>query len=215
MPTQYQKDCPYCLARSAGFQVKFQWSSRKGSDRGYILGICGVCNNGVVTSLRNASGSALTSYAGGSYDFPHGNDRVVESYPSVEHSAPADCPPSVERFYIQGFTNLRGQNWDAAGAMFRKSLDVATKIISPDEKGKTLFVRINSLVDRGLLTSAIGDWSHELRIDGNEAVHDEEPETEEDAVAMQKFAEAILRYAFTLPSLVAQNRAKREDESSD
>jgi hypothetical protein len=106
--------------------------------------------------------------------------------------------------------NLQAQRWDAAGAMFRKTLDTATKRMSDEFKSITLYARINKLVSEGLLTEAMGDWSHEIRLDGNDAVHDEEPETEDDARSTQRFTEAFLRYAFTLPALVASSRAKRE-----
>ena len=94
--------------------------------------------------------------------------------------------------------------------MFRKSLDVSTKIVSPSDKDLTLFKRINKLVEAGLLTTAMGDWSHEIRLDGNDAVHDEEPETEADAKACRRFTEAFLTYAFSLPALVQESRAKRD-----
>ncbi|MXO96709.1 DUF4145 domain-containing protein [Erythrobacter aquimaris] len=125
---------------------------------------------------------------------------------------PEDLPPNIERFYLQGLENLAGQRWDAAGAMFRKTLDVATKLLDPENKKKNLFRRIEGLVASGLLTEAMGEWSHEIRLDGNDAVHDEEPETQEDGVAIQKFTEAFVRYSFSLPSLVAQNRAKRIEQ---
>jgi len=94
--------------------------------------------------------------------------------------------------------------------MFRKTLDVATKIIAPSEKNLTLYKRIEKLVSDNLLTEAMGAWSHEIRIDGNDAVHDEDPETEDDAGALQKFCEAFLTYAFSLPSMVLRNREKRD-----
>lgn len=105
--------------------------------------------------------------------------------------------------------------WDAAGAMFRKSLDVGTKILAPDKRTKNLYSRITELVDEGRLTSAIGAWSHEIRLDGNDAVHDEEPETEHDANVMQRFTEALLIYSFTLPAMVEANRAKRNPPAND
>jgi hypothetical protein len=73
-----------------------------------------------------------------------------------------------------------------------------------------LFKRINKMVAAGQLTPAMGDWSHEIRLEGNDAVHDDEPETEDDARAAQKFAEAFLTYVYTLPEMVRANRAKRE-----
>jgi hypothetical protein len=93
--------------------------------------------------------------------------------------------------------------------MFRKALDVGTKILDPSSKNLTLFKRIDDLSDKGLITEAMRDWSHEIRLDGNDAVHDEQPETPADAAAMQKFTEAFLTYAFSLPTMVAENRAKR------
>jgi hypothetical protein len=55
----------------------------------------------------------------------------------------------------------------------------------------------------------MGDWSHEVRLDGNEAVHGEDPETGQDAETLQRFVEAFLTYSFTLPEMVKENRAKR------
>lgn len=161
-------------------------------------------------TIRNLRGMPVKSYSQSNIEFLDSDERVLRAYPNTTLNTPEDCPESVQKFYVQGLINLAGGNWDAAGAMFRKSLDVATKIIAPELKDKSLFQRINHLVDIGHFTPALGEWSHELRIDGNEAVHDEEPETADDANSMQKFAEAFLRYSFTLPNLVARNRAKRE-----
>lgn len=99
--------------------------------------------------------------------------------------------------------------------MFRKALDVATKIIAPGSKKMTLFKRIEELSTQGLITKAMGEWSHEIRLDGNESVHDDEPETPSDAISMQRFTEAFLNYAFSLPTLVAANRSKRQTPSVD
>lgn len=209
MSSQFQNDCPYCRTKSAGFVVHHQWDDRTRQTHSSLLAVCAVCNNGIVVNLRNVAGRKVASYNRDKHDFPFGDDRVLSIFPQVAGEVPSDCPPAVERFYLQGLMNLASENWDAAGAMFRKTLDVATKIIAPDKRNENLYNRINALVSDGLLTRSMGDWSHELRLDGNDAVHDEEPETSDDAHVMQKFAEAFLRYAFTLPNLVAQNREKR------
>lgn len=164
----------------------------------------------MIIAVLNIDGGPIPSFHSSNRDLPSSDLEIVEKWPAVEIEGPPDVPPNVERFFIQGMINLRGRHWDAAGAMFRKALDVATKIICPEARKKTLFARIEQLVEAGLLTEAMGEWSHEIRIDGNDAVHDEEPETEEDAQAIQKFTDAFLRYSFTLPSLVEENRKKRE-----
>jgi hypothetical protein len=71
------------------------------------------------------------------------------------------------------------------------------------------------MVEAGTLTPAMGDWSHEVRLDGNAAIHDDEPESQEDAETTHRFAEAVLTYAFTLPAIVKTNRAKRQPVQSD
>lgn len=142
--------------------------------------------------------------------FPGDRFTLLNVWPEKSFAVPEHTLGHVEGFYIQGLDNLKAERWDAAGAMFRKSLDVATKIVSQTHKGVSLFKRIEELHKAGLITEAMKDWSHEIRLDGNDAVHDEEPETPEDARATQKFAEAFLTYMFTLPSMVAENRAKRD-----
>lgn len=209
MATSLQFDCPHCLTRRAGFAVVFKWSDRTSGTRAYLLAICGVCNLGIILQSRHKAGTGHPDLAKHVVEYPSTHYEIEAAWPSADTDYPAGIPENVHSFYVQGIENLRARRWDAAGAMFRKTLDVATKIVAPDLKGKPLFQRINDLLVRGLLTPAMGDWSHEIRLDGNDAVHDEEPETESDAVAAQGFTEAFLRYTFTLPAMVAENRQKR------
>ena len=215
MPTQFQHDCPHCLSEAAGFTCAHQWADRSLRFRARVLAICGICNHGIILNVHNRSQQQVPNLPANNLDFPTDPLRILEVSPDKRIDLPKDVPPNIERFYMQGLVNLRSRNWDAAGAMFRKTLDVATKLIAPEKKAKSLFARIEALVAEGLLTPAVGEWSHEIRMDGNDAVHDEEPETPEDAAAIQQFAEAFLKYAFSLPSLVAQNRAKREPKTAD
>lgn len=64
---------------------------------------------------------------------------------------------------------------------------------------KNLFQRIESLTKAGRLTADLGKWAHEVRIEGNSSVHDDEPETKEDVEAIHEFCRAVLLYTFTLP----------------
>ena len=123
-------------------------------------------------------------------DFPSSRLTIVQTWPTYRCAAPDHVPENVTKFYEQGMQNLQHKQWDAAGAMFRKSLDVATKKLAPESRSETLFKRINKMVEAGQLTRAMGDWSHEIRLEGNDAVHDEEPETDSDAFVTQRFAEA-------------------------
>jgi hypothetical protein len=208
MPTHFSHDCPYCLTRGAGFETRYQWKSPRGRDYANVLAVCGICKSGM-TVLSYSSESIHEDLVGHDIQYPGGKFAIRATWPRFTGQCPASVPENVESFYNQGLENLSAGRWDAAGAMFRKSLDVATKMIAPEKRGKTLFARINELVSEGRLTQAMGEWSHEIRLDGNDAVHDEEPETEPDANVSQRFAEALLTYGFTLPAMVELNRAKR------
>ena len=212
MATHLNLDCPHCRTKGAGFEIAHQWAFRGDTTKAHLLAICGVCQKGVTIlskknflnsgSHENLLRSALT--------YPGNNYTIYEIHPSFVDDIPDGVPENIKHFYSQGLKNLYERNWDAAGAMFRKTLDVATKFLSPERKDLSLFKRINALVEDKLLTEAMGDWTHEVRLDGNDAVHDEEPETQEDACRSQKFCEAFLTYAFSLPTLVAESRDSRK-----
>jgi hypothetical protein len=131
-------------------------------------------------------------------------------WPADSGDAPESLPPNVDAFFRQGVSNEKAGNWDAAGAMFRKALDVTTKLVDPELSRKNLFERINALTASGRLTSDVAAWAHEVRIDGNNSVHDDEPESAEDVAAIHQFCRAVLLYMFTLPSLVADRSSRRE-----
>lgn len=131
----------------------------------------------------------------------------------VAGDAPEDSPPTVANYFAQGTSSLKSGNFDAAGLMFRKCLESATKLLDPDLTRLSLVKRIEALVDGGKLTHDMGLWAHEVRLGGNEAAHEDEPFTADEAQTLQYFLESFLRYSFTLPSAV--RRRSSPDESSN
>lgn len=97
---------------------------------------------------------------------------------------------------------MESSNFDAAGMMFRKTLEAATKILDADLAGKTLVKRVDALTSSGKLTEDMAKWAHEVRLGGNDAAHEEEPFSMEEALALKNFIENFLRYVFTLPAAV-------------
>jgi hypothetical protein len=208
MTTQFKYDCPHCSTRSAGFIVVYNWPGPVESFSN-SLSLCGICNRGLILFTHDTLSRSHANLREGNLAFPSERFHVLEQWPENTITAPANVPENIGRFYLQGLENLRAERWDAAGAMFRKALDVATKQLDVALRSLTLFKRIEALFQAGRITEAVRDWSHEIRLDGNDAVHDEEPESSEDAEAAQKFTEAFLTYTFSLPAMVAENRSKR------
>ena len=62
--------------------------------------------------------------------------------------------------------------------MFRKVLDRATRELFPQgaKVSPNLSKRIEELAKQNRITEAVRDWADVIRLDGNEAVHDEDPD---------------------------------------
>jgi hypothetical protein len=117
--------------------------------------------------------------------------------------APADTPPAVESAYLSGLDNLgRKGGTNAAAIMFRRSIEIATKTINPTApKGDNLKKTIADL-PADVATPAMKEWAQHIRLDANDAAHEPEEFSEEDAKRLQVFAEMFLTYAFTLPAML-------------
>jgi len=177
-----------------------------------VLFACNACQLGIIAVYEGPPTRQTSPHA-----FPtdpadpfNGNgQRLVAVYPYASASeAPAHVPDNIRRFYLQGADNVRRGNWDAAGTMFRKAVDIATKVLDPDGvTSGTLEKRIDRLATKGAITNDLQDWAHEIRALGNDAAHEEEPFEEDEAKTLYSFAELFLTYVFTLPGTLAARRA--------
>jgi len=122
---------------------------------------------------------------------------------------PEHLPRDVERIYLQAERNYPVEgNEEAAGAMYRKVLDVGLKKIDPDAKG-VLAVRIKNLATANKLTPDIAEWADHVRDLGNDAAHEEQPPTREELKDLRNFTEMVMRYLFSLPALVEARKPKK------
>jgi hypothetical protein len=131
----------------------------------------------------------------------------------IASAAPAHSPANVASFFVQAKEALNRRHFDAAGAMCRKAVDVATKQIDPTLKG-VLQVRIDKLEAAHKITPALKDWAHAIRLDGNEAAHDERPFAEDDAKQLVSFTEIFLMYTYTLPGMLVERAAAAQASSA-
>ena len=105
--------------------------------------------------------------------------------------------------------NLPG-NCDAAGSMFRSALEAALREKFPEIEG-TLYQRIERAAAQHSLTPDLAEWAHQIRLDGNDAVHGGEEFLKEDAERLQSFTELVFMYLFTLPGMLAKARNGQAD----
>lgn len=126
-------------------------------------------------------------------------------------NAPAHCPEAIANAFLQADTTIRRAGFsESTVAMDRRALEIATKRIAPDLADETLYRRIELLAERHLLTPALKDWAHELRTLGNEALHEEDGVSPEEARQTHELTRYVLTYLFTLPEQVRASREARE-----
>ena len=121
-------------------------------------------------------------------------------------TAPKHTPANVARFFEQAMDNLP-KNWDAAGSMFCKALDTGLKSKFPEIKGK-LNDRIKEAAAQQKLTPDLAKWAHQIRLDGNDAVHEGDPFSKNDAEKLCDFTHLVFLYVFTLPGMLKEGQEK-------
>ncbi|MCG8507349.1 MAG: DUF4145 domain-containing protein [Sphingomonadales bacterium] len=132
---------------------------------------------------------------------------MTNYYPqTIERTAPKHTPENVAEFFRQGSVALQSRSWDAAGMTFRKALDVSTKELRSDLAKERLVDRIDQMAKDGTVTPELGKWAHEIRISGNDAAHEDQPFSEEEANTLMGFVDLFLTYTFTLPGRLAERR---------
>jgi hypothetical protein len=146
--------------------------------------------------------------------------KVVNVYPVAPkpEDLPEHVPDVVATPYEQACRALHAQDFDLAGMGFRKSLDVATKyairsFLASEQLNAGILKqafqkRIDFLRERQLITADLKDWADLVRVEGNDAAHEEDPFTSEQAHQIHSFARVFLMYVFTMPKMVEINRAE-------
>jgi len=136
----------------------------------------------------------------------------VVTTPDVDRSVPA----RVVDLFTQAARARRLGMHDSAGAIFRKTIDVATKLIYETDgrlEGKkmadALRVRIKSLGEMKILDEDIVDLADVAAVDGNDAAHDIDPYTANEAEALEILTEDFLDRLFVKPARIAAVKAKQ------
>ena len=205
MAAQISLDCPHCLTQKSGFCGYSPVPSPLGQEVVFLMLLqCQVCGEGVVGKFRDGM-HIMNDWVNGRSG--QSSIQLLGSWPNtITPRIPEHMPANIESFYSQGMDSLSRKNFDAAGTMFRKSLDTALKRLDPSGKGN-LQQRIDKLPVAVGVTPAMKEWAHEIRELGNDAAHEEEPFTEIEATTLQAFTELFLTYTFTLPGMLGARKA--------
>jgi len=78
----------------------------------------------------------------------------------------------------------------------------------------SIYSRINEAAEDHVITKAMGEWAHSVRIESNKPRHadlDDPHATQEMAEQSIKFAEALGEYLFALPAQIVRGKKASED----
>lgn len=164
-------------------------------------------------------------YAGKVVNWAFSTVRVAPPIFPGAAKCPEYVPPEIENSFNEAARCLAVSCNDAAGTMFRKTLDRATRaLISVEPESvdkadpeyiawkvfKDLRLRLNWLFDRGLLPGTLSALASCVHQDGNDAAHADETIGPEAAVDLQDFTASILETLYTGPGRIAANVARRQ-----
>lgn len=136
--------------------------------------------------------------------------EIIDIYPKpAMPNIPDHVPENIGKFYWQAARNAQQGHYDAAGMMCRKVLESTTRDLG--EKTGNLYQRIEALATSHVITDAMRNWAHAIRLDGNESAHEDEPMNETTVMDMLSFTELMLMYAYTLPGMLAARQAKKTE----
>ena len=145
-----------------------------------------------------------------------GNDkndgRIEKIYPSMRSPA-SELPEKAKTYLQQAYDTLAAP--DAAAVMAGSAVDAMLKDKGL-EKG-TLYERIDQAVQQQLLTKAMGDWAHWVRLGSNRPRHvdkDKPHVSAKEAAQSVEFAEALGHFLYVLTSRIEKgiDAAKGEEK---
>ncbi len=218
-------DCPRCGHLKTTFEILAATHVRHRDyrDEFECFLLCRSCARPSNALLRANSGSAAPpagnrgEYANYAYSLSHWVFEIPHSRQVPDHVA-----EDVRRIFNEAADCLAIGAYDAAGTMFRKALDTATRERTPDPDSnatpkvpnwktyKDLRLRLDWLFSNSLLDDSLRDLSSCIHQDGNDAAHDPRGIGMEEAEDLADFADQVLRVIYTIPGQIRENMRRRD-----
>lgn len=209
--------CPHCAADNMTFNVRADAAHKQFAKQRSALAFCAKCDMPVVVKAEREGRTQLphnwnlTGEEGCLLEQPHLTVHGVWP-PSQTIDAPQHLPEKVLRSYMEAAKARRAELWNAACSSYRRCLELALKEFAPDVAARALMGRIDKLAAEHRITPALQAWAHDLRLDGNEAVHGDEEATEEVTSQMHHLTYFLLTYLYTLPQQIEAAQARRAQD---
>ncbi|KFL30977.1 hypothetical protein JP75_11525 [Devosia riboflavina] len=209
------KDCVRCGVKNIQMIVVGQISHEP--NEWEVSAACTDCKQLSIWLWRSRSGAEPMKIGGNleKTDYPadvRGPVRIA----TVAVDLSEHIPARIADLFREA-NECRQMTWyEAAGAIYRKTVDVATKhIYATDQRladkkpADALRVRIKSLGEMKILEADIVELADVAALDGNDAAHDVDPYTAEEAEALEDITMDLLDRLFVRPARFAAVKAKQ------
>lgn len=141
--------------------------------------------------------------------------ELKQSWPDPpQPRVPEHLPPPVHKAFAgaEGTFGVRSlEEQTAAG--YGRALDIGTKLIAAQEpdasryERKMIAQRLDMLADAHRIPPDLRDWARHIQAIRNPAMHDVQDMPRSELEALRALTEMVLRYLFTLPTMVAERKA--------
>ncbi|MGY4332784.1 hypothetical protein ACVWWG_007201 [Bradyrhizobium sp. LB7.2] len=226
---QLVANCPRCGADKMTFDVEnsVNVGTKHGWQRWFeIFSICRNCHRPTIyrvsqnkpawdnqgPAFRNAPEKFQDSLS------PHFEiEGFVNLSDRANVEAPEHTPPLIAEVFREAASSIAVNNWNAAGAMFRLAINLATQPLLPPgsmpgltrRKRRDLGPRVEWLMQNGLISKDLFDLSECIREDGNDGAHDGTLK-KEDAADLLDFTAALFERMFTEPERLRLAKERRD-----
>lgn len=216
-------DCPRCTTKNTTFNVK-SWVPIAGPNQDYETFVqCRQCGDASILAIRMTGIYELDQLAGSYANAGFRSLGFVFVVGGAE-ACPAHVDADIRLIFDEAAKCLSISCYQAAGSMFRKVLDVATRKMlpaqpDPEDKShpdyiawkvrKDLRLRLDWLLQNGKLNAALEPIMDCVREDGNDAAHDNIGVTE--AQDLQDFTVVFLETVYTVPGQIRENQSRRAE----
>lgn len=170
--------------------------------------ICGFCGNQVASNMGYGSGKPMPAPAhqGRIHICPFCNRPTffcdLEQHPGIAPGNPVDnVPDDLAALYEEARQSAAAGAFTAAVLACRKML-MNIAVEEGADEGLRFIEYVQYLSDHNYVPPGGRDWVDYIRRRGNEANHEIALMQEEDAIALLRFIEMLLRFIYEFPSLI-------------
>ena len=218
-------DCPRCGTKQITFDtLAVNWLA--GGCKLEAFCFCRACKKATIFLLTTRPGVNLGAITeqGSTVNKLLNRIELVSFIPHNSKPIPEHLPKEIENPYQEALMCQAIEAHNAAGCMFRTTVDLATKQLLQNLKEKTLpktvesnlAQRIKLLCDEKQISDRLKELSNSIRLDGNDAVHQANLMSD-DVEEMNDFTTLLLLEIYTTPKEIelADNRRKERRRSRD